>query len=477
MSTATVLIIDDDTDYAQQVAAILSPDFQVRFASSGEEGIGAIEADPPDAVLLDLYLLGGRNGLEVLEQIRAVAPGLPVVMATDHPSEDTAAEALARGALYYLAKVAGRAEILAKLRICLDVAETSRRKQQLESELKEVHGIFLASSPAMTQLSGKLDRIAAAGGTTVLVLGESGSGKDQIAREIHLRSPRSKGPFVKMSTVSDEVADSELFGHVRGSFTGASSDRQGYFESARGGTLFLSEIGDLSPKVQVKLLRAIEEKRIVRVGETLARPVDVRVIAATNRDLEAMVRDGDFRADLLGRLSVITVQVPPLRERPEDVGALARYFAGRAAAEQGLRQVTLTEDAIRKLVSYSWRRNNVRELRSCIERAIVLYGPDGVIDAGSLDIPVETQRPEGFDYHQEKDRAEAAFQRRFLARAFAQVGGSIEHPTPSAINRVCTLTSLPPQTVRRLIRGLRDGGLLPPDAFGPELEAGEAGGD
>ncbi len=449
----SVLIVDDDPEFCKDLAAALSPDFECRYASTGEEGLGAISSDPPDAVVLDLILEGGRNGLEVLADIRGLDPHLPVVMATEHPSSETEAEALARGALYYVHKAAGRAEIVSKLRKCTEVAHTARERDRLRQEISAVHGLFLCDSAVLRELNEKITRVAAAPNTTILLTGESGTGKTLIAREFHRRSPRADGPFLKisMATLPENLATSDFFGHVKGAFTGADADRKGHFETARGGTIFLDEVGDLHPNLQGQLLRALEEREILPVGSSTPRRVDVRVIAATNRDLREMVRKGTFREDLFGRLEVITICVPPLREHPEDVPGLVRYFVGKYVAELRVGPVTITRDAMERLLGYSWKRNNVRELRNTVERALVLHRGSTVLDGDAFDLP-EDDPPMTLDYHVEKARAERAFKRRFFERAYREVGSSLAHHTGEDTTKVAELTGLPAITVRRALK-------------------------
>ncbi len=451
--TPTVLIIDDDPEFREDLAAALSPDFVCRFAATGEEGLGVISSDPPDAVVLDLVIEGGRSGLDILPAIRKLDSNLPIIMATGRPSAETEAEAIRRGALYYVHKAAGRAEIIAKLQKCTEVARTARERDQLRREMTAVHGVFLSASPRMEELDDAIDRIAAAPYTPVLITGESGTGKTLIAREIHRRSPRSEGPFLKvsMATLGEHVAPSELFGHVRGAFTGAAGERKGHFETARSGSIFLDEVGDLQPALQGQLLHAIEEREVVPVGSSSPISVDVRVIAATHRDLRKMVKQERFRHDLLGRLEVVSLEVPPLREHPEDIPDLVNYFIGKYAAEMGLSGISVAPDGLRRLQSYAWSRNNVRELRNTVERALVLNRDVRTLDATAFDIP-EGDPPLSQDYHEAKIQAERVFKRRFFERAYRAVGGSLESHTGEDTRKVAELSGIPAITVRRAVK-------------------------
>lgn len=469
-----VLIIDDDAEFAADLSAILSKDFVCRTAASGEEGLGAISGLPPDAVVLDL-MLGGRNGLEVLGEIRRRNPHLQVIMATDHPSAETEAAALTSGALYYLRKSAGRAEIAAKLRKCLEVGESSRETERLRGE---VHQHFLASSPSMRRLDEQLSRVASAPSSTVLITGESGTGKSLIAREIHRRSSRAARPFhrVNMASLTDDLIKSELFGHRRGAFTGAIEDRRGHFDAAAGGSLFLDEIGDLPPAVQGMLNTAIEERRITPVGASEDLTVDVRIIAATSRDLNELVDAGRFRRDLLGRLSVLPLHIPPLREHPEDIPDLAAYFIGRLTTEMALPPVTIDAAALDRLQRYRWPYN-VRELKNAIERALIFHGAKGILgeeafsflpEPGSLPSPAigagADPRPAWgpypaanagiFAYKPHRDALLLAFKRDLFTRAFRAAGGTVERPRPAEITRVAELTGLTTKGVRDVVREL-----------------------
>lgn len=461
-----VLIIDDDPEFAADLMAILAGEFDCRTAASGEEGLGAIAGAPPDVVVLDL-MLGGRNGLEILASIRRLHPHLQVVMATDHPSPETEAAALNAGALYYVRKSAGRAEVAAKLRKCLEVGRVSR---QAQSSPAEVHQHFLTSSPIMRRLDEEISRVAAAAGSTVLITGESGTGKSLIAREIHRRSARAGGPFqrVNVASLTEELIKSELFGHRRGAFTGAIEDRRGYFEAAGGGTLFLDEIGDLPLPIQGMLNTAIEERRITPVGSTDELPVDVRIIAATSADLHAAVEAGRFRRDLYSRLSVAPLRVPPLREHPEDIADLAAYFAGRIAAEQDLPPALFDTATLDRLRLHSWPYNT-RELRNAIERALIFHGRSGALPpaafafledtthapaAGRAWGPYPAAGGDLLAYRAQRDALLLAFKRDLLTRAYRAAGGSIDRPHPDEISRVAESTGLTTKGVRDILREL-----------------------
>lgn len=456
MNPTEVLIIDDDSEFARLLATGLVPEFSCRIAASGEEGLGWLQAWIPAVVILDLVIEGGRSGLEILDQLRLADPTLPVVMLTAHPSAATEAEALRRGALYYMKKSLNRNELVTKLRKCAEVGSIARQRDSLRAERQQAATPFVATSQLMRQINEKLDRMAAASHTAVLITGESGSGKTRVASEIHRRSERADMPFLHINTASlnPELADSALFGHRRGSFTGAISDHKGYFEAARGGVLFLDEIGCLRTDVQAKLLTAVEDRRILPLGTTLPVQVDVRVIAATHNDLDAMVAGGKFRSDLLNRLAVLRLEVPPLRDHPDDIPDLARFFLGKLAAENHLSQITLTPEVLARMQRCQWRRNNIRELKNTIERAVVMHGSEGGLDVDAIEWPREDEPAESADYEAGKERAIIAFQRRFFERAFNAVGGSLHRPHPEDWSRVAELTHVSVRNLRRIVEEL-----------------------
>jgi len=453
----SILIIDDDPEFGADLGALLGSKYALRLAGSGEEALGAVIFDRPDAVILDLRMDGGRDGLAILDELRRLDPALPVIMATDHPSDETESEALRRGALYYVRKAAGRSEVVSKLEKALEVGGTARQRDGLKRELRESASVFLARSPSMRRLEASIDRVAAAPSTTVLLVGESGTGKSLVAREIHRRSARHAAPFLQVNLASqrEELIDSELFGHKKGAFTGAIADRPGHFVAARGGTLFLDQVGSLPLSAQGRLLTALEEREILPVGSSIPNRVDVRVAAATSLDLSGQVEKGAFRQDLLGRLSVVTLPIPPLRERPDDIPDLVHYYLGRFAAEMGLANVSITAAAMGRLRGYSWRRNNVRELRNSLERSLVLHGHEHVLGPEAFDLTEERAGYDGLDYNDAKDNAVREFQHRFFARAFDVAGGSVAFPSAESIARVADLTHIPPQTVRRILRELQ----------------------
>jgi two-component system, NtrC family, response regulator AlgB len=381
----TVLVIDDEKNIRTTLSTCLEGvGCRVTAVASSHEAIPALRRQAFDLVFLDLRL-GELSGLDLLPHLLAERPGLIIVVITAYATIDTAVEAIKRGASDYLPKPFTPAQIRHVVQQATQRRDTIRHVADLEQQLKEaLPEIDLETqSPEMRTVLDMLGR-AAASDAPVLLRGESGTGKGVLARSLHFQSPRSAQPFVVVNcpTLSEELLASELFGHTKGAFTGAIRDQPGRVEAAEGGTLFLDEIGEISLGLQAKLLRFLQEKQFERIGENYTRSADVRIVAATNRDLEADVKAGRFREDLLYRLNVLELCVPPLRERPEDIVRLARRFVTFAArtARRPIPELSpATEEAI---LSYPWP-GNVRELRNAIERAVILW-PTKVIEPAAL---------------------------------------------------------------------------------------------
>ncbi len=391
-AASRVLIVDDEKNIRTTLGVCLeSLGCQVSQASTAEAALEALRHAPFDLAFLDLRL-GQENGLDVLPRLLAERPGLDVVMITAYATFDTAVEAVKRGAADYVPKPFTPSQIrLIVERLAARRAEAATRLE-LEARLAEAAPdvTLETGSPRMRAVLDVVQRAAAAE-APVLLRGENGTGKGVLARALHAGSPRRGRPFVVVNcpTLTDELLASELFGHARGAFTGAVKDQPGRVEAAEGGTVFLDEIGEISPALQAKLLRFLQEKAFERVGETRTRTADVRVVAATNRDLEAEVREGRFREDLLYRLNVVEVTVPPLRERTEDVLPLARRFLAFFAAAARRPSPELTEPAARALLAYPWP-GNVRELRNVMERAVIL-SPSQRLDVENLPDRLQAQ--------------------------------------------------------------------------------------
>ena len=370
----TILVIEDDPDGRRSVVeAIRDGGFDVLAAESGRQGVDIACRKPVSVVLSDLKL-PDIDGLTVLDDIRRAKPELPVLIMTAYGSVDSAVRALKQGAYDYLVKPLDLDELQTKLGRAL---ETSRLRTQVATLREAMQGRYsaramVAGSPAMQEV---LRQIAAVAGTnaTVLVLGESGTGKELVARALHADGRRPNGPFVAVNcgAFAETLLESELFGHEKGAFTGAAARHEGAFERGSGGTLFLDEIGIAPKSVQARLLRALEEKEVLRVGGREPVKVDARIVAASNRDLEELVEAGEFRHDLLYRLQVVTLRLPPLRERPEDIPALADRFVAAAGTEHGRHIESIEPACYERLVAHAWP-GNVRELRNVMESAVIM---------------------------------------------------------------------------------------------------------
>jgi DNA-binding NtrC family response regulator len=375
-----ILIVDDEVGILETLRILFKKEgWDVVTAHSAAEAMDALESEDPDLVLSDIRM-PGATGLELLSRARSVDPSLPVILMTAQASLQSAVRAVNEGAFYYLQKPFANEELLA---ICSRAAETRALKQenrQLKSEIdrrnRSVKGRPIGKSRVFMEVL-KLAETVAPTDSTILVSGESGSGKEVLARHIHSLSERSDGPFFSLNcgALPESLLESELFGHVKGSFTGAVRDKEGLFVAAAGGTFFLDEIGEMSPATQVKLLRALQEREVIPVGATEPVPIDVRIIAATNRDLEEEIRRGAFRSDLYYRLNVIALHMPPLRDRREDIPLLAAHFLRRMDGE-GEENLVIPDETLDLLMAYSWP-GNVRELENALERAAVLSGEHG----------------------------------------------------------------------------------------------------
>jgi DNA-binding NtrC family response regulator len=412
---ATVLIIDDDAALREGLAESLTDlGHAARMASSGREGLAALSEDV-DAVLLDLRMPGGLDGIEVLRRIRAHAEAPPVVVLTAFASAENTIEAMRLGAFDHLTKPIGREE----LRTLLD--RLPSRPEAVATTRKGSAEALVGSSDGMRRVQ-KAIGLAADSDATVLILGETGTGKELVARALHVYSRRKDNLFVAVNcaAIPEDLLESELFGHVRGSFTGATSDRSGAFRDAGNGTLFLDEIGDMPLGMQAKILRALQERMITPVG---GKPVhtSARVVAATHRDLSKLVANGRFREDLYYRLNVVPVFVPPLRERPTDIEALADHFLALAASP-GRPIKQLSAPATDKLCRYSWP-GNVRELHNVIERACVLTRSH-LIDATDIDIGGEQSHARSDLLETDMPTAVAQLEETMIRSALEACGGN-----------------------------------------------------
>jgi two-component system response regulator AtoC len=375
MSTAStrILIVDDEEIVRESLTGWLEKDgYTVASAPDGPTTIEKLRHEPWAILLVDMKM-PGMDGLQVLEQARKLQPQATVVIMTAYATVETAVSAMKIGAYDYLVKPFDPEELSLMIQKIVRQDELLRENETLRRALKrDYHFRDLVSKSALMQNVFELARTAARSQSTILILGESGTGKELLARAIHIESPRHSGPFVAVScaALTETLLESELFGHEKGAFTGAAARRRGTFETAQGGTIFLDEIGDISPKLQVDFLRVLEDRRFCRVGGSEPIAVDVRVIAATNRDLNKAVLDGTFRDDLFYRLNVIPITLPPLRDRREDIPLLVEHFIERMSAELGRKVDGVSRDAMVMLMSHAFP-GNVRELRNIVERAMV----------------------------------------------------------------------------------------------------------
>ncbi len=366
-----ILIIDDERNIRRTFKMVLNSEgMDVEVAETGEEGLARYQATHPDVVVLDVQL-PGLNGIEVLSRLQAEEGSLPVIMISGHGTIATAVEATRHGAFDFLEKPLGKERLLVAIRNALDVRNLSREVRVLRAKVQRRH-LMVGESPAIQVIRQQIQKVA---GTMarVLISGESGTGKELVARAIHVASERHDQPFVKLNcaAIPEELIESELFGAVKGAFTGATQTRDGKFLQADGGTLFLDEIGDMSLKAQAKVLRALQEGEIERVGGNKTYSVDVRVLAATNKDLSAEVGRGNFREDLFFRLNVVPLQIPPLRDRPTDIPLLAEHFLSVYLEQNGLRQRFFSPEALLVLQRFQWP-GNIRELSNAVERLAIL---------------------------------------------------------------------------------------------------------
>ncbi len=369
-----LLVVDDEETQREMLASILTrAGFAVETAADGREALERLEGEPFDLVLTD-QKMPGMDGLELLERAREMHAALPVVLMTAHGSVSSAVAAMKHGAADYLTKPFEKDELIVVLEKTLRQSRLENEVVTLRGALKERYrlGNIIGSSPAMREVFSMIERVAPAD-VPVLIQGESGTGKELVARAIHENSPRSGGPFVALNcaAVPEGLLESEFFGHERGAFTGATRAHAGRFEQASGGTLFLDEIGAMRVDLQAKLLRAIQEKEIQRLGSATAIKVDARVLAATGEDLEEAIRQKGFREDLYYRLSVVPMELPALRERTEDIPLLVDSFLAAATAKFAKEPMTIASDVLDRLQAHGWP-GNVRELENCIERMVVL---------------------------------------------------------------------------------------------------------
>jgi two-component system nitrogen regulation response regulator NtrX len=390
---ARILLIDDDAGIRESMRMPLEYEgYEYAAAASAEEGLAAVQRDAPDVVFLDIKM-PGMDGLDALSRIKAMNESLPVVMISAHGNAQVGMDATKRGADDFIEKPFGAERLLVTIRNVLSQTRLKEENRTLR-RAAEARYQMVGESPGLRGISDSIKR-AAPTNATVLILGESGVGKELVARAIHRNSLRSRERFIQVNcaAIPEELIESELFGHEKGSFTGATEKQIGKFEQADRGTIFLDEVGDMSPKTQAKVLRVLQEGEVERLGSSRTIKVDVRVIAATNKNLEEEIEKGTFREDLFFRLSVIPIRVPPLRDRAEDIPALVRHFADLFSREHNRRPQRFTAAALEYMQKARWK-GNVRELRNTVERLIIMT-PGDQIDVDDLRevVRVEARTP------------------------------------------------------------------------------------
>ena len=427
----SVLIIDDEPNIRRMVSALLASEgFEVRDAADGAAGLARADDFEPDLVLLDLMIPGAIDGMGVLERLRERYPELPVIMMSGRAGLADAVKATRLGAVNFLEKPLTPEGVLLAIASALELRMARRERSALRADLGLI-GELVGDSPSMRELREMIQRVAPSD-ARVLITGESGTGKELVAAAIHTQSARRDRPFVRVNcaAIPRDLVESEMFGHERGSFTGATERRLGRFELAHTGTLLLDEVGDLGAEAQAKLLRAIEAKEIERVGGGKPIKIDVRILAATNHDLERAVKDGRFREDLYFRLNVIPVAVSPLRERPGDIPALVRHFAALLRRRSGQAAPEWTDEAVRTLARHRWP-GNVRELANIIERLSILHAGKAI---GAAEVTAVLPAGDGVSAPQLPDLVQAEltlsdtldeYERLLIERALSAADGVV----------------------------------------------------
>ncbi len=429
-----ILIVDDNPDVLRFLKRLIEGELPVETQSveNAESALNILEHNSVHCVLVDMKM-PGMGGMELLRTIKKKDGSLPVIIMTAYGAIESAVESMKEGAYDFITKPFEEDRLLHTVRRALEHQRLLRRNIDLERRIreKERETFFVGESPRMKELIETI-RLVARTDVTVLITGETGTGKELAARMIHSLSTRAGKPFVAVNcpAIPESILESELFGYRKGAFTGATSDREGLFQAAEGGTLLLDEIGDISPSLQAKLLRVLEERELKQLGDTATHRVDVRVIAATNKDLEGNVATGLFRSDLYYRLNVVSVNTPPLRDIPEDIPLIAVHFLSLFCAELGLEQKRLTDDTIRLLTVRQWK-GNARELQNEIKRAVIFSKSDFLApeDFGSSPplVPGPEEAPEmyGTDYKEARKKVLMSFNVEYITRLLRRAEGNV----------------------------------------------------
>ncbi len=422
---SSVLIVDDEPSIRETLRGVLEDEgFDVADAATGEACLEVSRKEHFACILLDIWLGDGIDGLETLQKLREEGNDAAVVMISGHGNIETAVRSTKLGAFDFIEKPLSLDRTIVTVKNAVRQRELERTNQQLQQDLADEY-VMVGESVAMRALRKQISIVAPSDGR-VLISGESGTGKELVARAIHSQSKRRTAPFVEINSaaIPEDLVESELFGHVKGAFSGALANKKGKFEIADGATLFLDEIGDMSPRVQAKMLRVLEEQRFEPVGSNTAIKVDVRVISATNKRLDWLIDNGNFRADLFYRLNVIPFQVPPLRERSEDIPLLVEHFNRRFSADYGRPAKTFAEDAIEALKKYTWP-GNVRELRNTVERVIIMTAKQKIAAADLPSFGTADEAPAASFRFPSFKAATDAYQREFILHKLAEHDGNV----------------------------------------------------
>lgn len=411
----TILIVDDERGIRETLRGVLEDEgFEIETVESGEACLKAVESKTYACILLDIWLGDGIDGLDTLKQLRENGNDSAVVMISGHGNIETAVKSTKLGAFDFIEKPLSLEKTILTVRNAIRVKELEKANAQLAETLNQEY-VMIGDSIVMRALRKQISIVAPTDGR-VLISGESGTGKELVARAIHNQSKRKNASFIEINSaaIPEELVESELFGHAKGAFSGAMQAKKGKFEVADGGTLFLDEIGDMSPRVQAKMLRVLEEQRFEPVGSNNAVSVDVRVISATNKRLEDLIENGEFRNDLFYRLNVIPFQIPPLRERLEDVPQLVEHFNRKFSYDYGKKPKIFSETSIEAMQNYAWL-GNVRELKNTVERIVIM---NAKIEIGVDDLPIfssEIPPSSSYRFQNFKDATEA-YQREFISK-------------------------------------------------------------
>lgn len=435
--TIRILVVDDEDSVRKRCLRLLAREgYDAIGARTGAAALEIVKNSDCDVVLADIRM-PGMDGMQLLNHLKELDFSIEVIMMTGYAAVETAVQAMKSGAYDYLTKPFEMDELLHVIRNVAEKKYLQREMESLQQQLQDRQGerFLIGKSPVMNEVHRFIDKVASVD-CNILLLGESGTGKTLVARNIHDRSPRSKHPYVvaDCAALSGALLESELFGHVKGAYTGAYSDRKGYFETASNGTIFLDEVGELPLDLQGKLLRAVEENVIFRIGSGQPLKVDLRVIAATNKNLEDLVEARAFREDLAYRLNVVSLKVPPLRDRAEDIPLLVRHFAKKHAVKLGLEKVPVfSDDVLSAMVAYQWP-GNVRELENAVQRALVLADNDRVSlhhvlapKAFGSSSSVRALRARGTDFHEMRNQVVRDFTFGYVEASLRRFQGNVTH--------------------------------------------------